>query len=247
MTKLNKLLILSNILLLLMCLFFLNKLGGVNYLAMAMTAKSQGELRMNGFIASTRHWKSAFVTFEIPADAIVFTGDSITRGVDWAEVIPDKKIINRAIGGIGIDELLRVVECCFVGQPPKKIFIMIGINDLKKDRPIAVYMEKYAALLTLLKSKYPQAQLYIESILPINPEIGKVVLGESVGNTDNDEITAVNTQLKTLALAHQYTFIDLYPLFLENGVLSEKYSLDGLHLNGQAALVWKNAILEYLN
>jgi len=247
MTRLNKLLILSNIFFLLICLFFVNKLGGVHYLVMVATSKFQHELRMNGFLASTMHWKSKFVTFGIPADAIVFTGDSITRQVDWAEVITDKKVINRAIGGIGIDEVFQVIQNNFIGYQPKKIFIMIGINDLKKNMPIAEYIDKYERLISFLKEKYSQVEIYVESILPINQNIGRVVLKRTMNNTDNEEIMDVNAKLKILALKHKCTFVNLYPLFLEEGILSEKYSLDGLHLNGRAILVWKNAIVEYLN
>lgn len=247
MTKLNKLLFFSNILLLLMCLFFVNKLGGVHYLVMVATSKFQHELRMNSFLASNMHWRSNFTTFGIPSDAIVFTGDSITRTVDWGEVFPDKKVINRAIGGIGIDKLFQVIDTSFIGYQPKKIFIMIGINDLKNNMPIATYIDKYEKLVSLLKGKYSQVEIYIESILPINQSVGRVVLGESMKNTDNEEIIDVNSKLKDLAVKYKCTFVDLYPLFIEDGVLPEKYSLDGLHLNGRAILVWKNAILRYIN
>lgn len=247
MTRLNKLLIFSNILLLLMCLFFLNKLGGVHYIVMAVTAKFQHEVRMNAHLALSMHWRSKFTTFGIPPNAIVFTGDSITRGVDWAEFFPDKKVINRAIGGINIDKLFQIVDTSFTGHQPNKIFLMIGINDLKHNMPIATFLEKYQKLVSLLKGKYSSAEIYIESLLPINQSVGRVVLGERMKNTDNEEIMDVNSKLKDLAVKNQCTFIDLYPFFIEDGVLPEKYSLDGLHLNGQAILVWKDAILRYVN
>ena len=55
-----------------------------------------------------------------------------------------------------------------------------------------------------------------------------------------------NRALKEVARRQGVTWIDLYPLFVDdNGRLKAEYTNDGLHLMGPAYLVWRDAIKKY--
>ena len=60
---------------------------------------------------------------------VAFFGNSITRGSDFQQFFPDKKIINLGLPGdnlIGMKKRISMLEA----SNPKKIFIMAGTNDL---------------------------------------------------------------------------------------------------------------------
>ena len=55
-----------------------------------------------------------------------------------------------------------------------------------------------------------------------------------------------NRALEQVARRQRVTWIDLYPLFVdENGKLKAEYTNDGLHLLGPAYLIWRDAIKPY--
>ena len=62
---------------------------------------------------------------------IIFLGNSITDGCEWAELFDNKNIKNRGIGGDiaqGVYDRLPVI---LIGKPAK-IFLLIGINDVAR-------------------------------------------------------------------------------------------------------------------
>ena len=62
-------------------------------------------------------------------------GDSLTEGIDWRELFPDVKILNRGIGGdTSAGVLNRLDEV--IGRHPKIVVLMIGANDLRMGVPV---------------------------------------------------------------------------------------------------------------
>ena len=62
---------------------------------------------------------------------IVFLGNSITDGGEWAELFGDARMKNRGISGDiaeGVYDRLDAV----LGGKPAKIFLLIGINDVAR-------------------------------------------------------------------------------------------------------------------
>ena len=68
---------------------------------------------------------------------IIFFGNSITQGGDWAKLTGDSTVLNRGIGGDVTFGLLHRLHDITVRQP-SKLFILIGINDISRDIPDAV-------------------------------------------------------------------------------------------------------------
>ncbi len=63
--------------------------------------------------------------------SVVFLGDSITDGAEWSEIFGNKKMLNRGISGdVTAGVLYRLDEV--VRHNPKKVFILIGTNDLAR-------------------------------------------------------------------------------------------------------------------
>ena len=57
----------------------------------------------------------------------------------------------------------------------------------------------------------------------------------------------MNLYLRELAKEFSLQYIDLFSHLSDSqNQLDERYTLDGLHLNGQAYLVWKQVIEQYI-
>lgn len=176
--------------------------------------------------------ESQFETLNINNDDIVFLGDSITNRSEWSELFDNPNLLNRGIDGDTTNGILNRVNTIIKGQP-KKIFLMIGINDLLKKKDNNYVLNNYKKILTEIQTKSPNTIIYIQSILPNNNVKSK----NDIINLDN-ELKKLNT--------NRIIYIDLFHKFEKDGKLSNEYTYDGTHLNGKGYLVWKQTIEKYV-
>ena len=174
-------------------------------------------------------------------NTIYFLGDSLTDGCEWNELLSNPKIKNRGINGDTTQGILNRLNK-ITQSKPQKIFIMIGINDLLNNIETTKILDNYQKIIANIKYNSPKTKIYIESILPMNFEIDKTRRPIA-----NQNISDFNNNLKNFADNSNIFYIDLYSKFLNSAnQLDEKYTLDGIHLNGQGYLIWKNEITKYL-
>lgn len=169
---------------------------------------------------------------------IIFLGNSITDGAEWSELFDDIHIKNRGISAdftVGI--LNRLDEIC--DRQPKKIFLLIGVNDLARNSSTDSILKNISQIAKYIKQESPATKLYIQSILPVNDTF-KTFSGHT---SKSEQIKIINNNLKQNASILKYTFVDLYPSFLDSdGKLSKQFTNDGLHLKGEGYLLWKHII-----
>ena len=158
---------------------------------------------------------------------VVFFGDSETAGGDFQEAFPDVKSIN--LGYIGEDTkgMLRRVDA-IAAVKPKKVFLMAGINGLK-NQTMSNFEYWYSVLVDSIRNAVPDAELYVESILPVTA---------SSDYCDNAKIREANAILRHLTSERNIHFIDLYDAYVNDGALPDDMSYDGLHLTDEAYSVW---------
>jgi lysophospholipase L1-like esterase len=165
---------------------------------------------------------------------IIFLGNSITEMGNWKKVTGDTTVINRGIGGdITYGVLKRLKD--ITDRKPSKLFILIGINDIGKDIPDAVIADNYLKIVNEVHSKCPETKIYVQSILPLNPTIKNFPQ-----HYDKEEhVLAVNKLLKANAAVGNYTFVDIFHLFVgPDKLLKAEYTYEGLHLKPPAFDVW---------
>ena len=110
-----------------------------------------------------------FDLLPISEEDIIFVGNSISAGCEWAEIFNNNKIKNRSISGdtsLGILERIEQVT----NFKPKKIFLMIGINDLAVGIKIDSIAKNYSNIIKRIKSLSPETRVYIQSVLPVNDD-----------------------------------------------------------------------------
>lgn len=171
---------------------------------------------------------------------IVFLGNSITEGGKWQELVPKKNVINRGISGdVTYGVIARMDEV--LAAKPAKIFILIGINDMKRGTPKEVILSNYRKIIRKVREQSPATKIFVQSILPIN----KAMLPASYAKLSNPAILEINNQLKEICKTEQLNYVNLHEVFAgADGELKKELSIDGLHLRSAAYILWAGYLRE---
>ena len=181
-------------------------------------------------------WTKCVQKLKVEAE-VAFFGNSITAGSNFHDHFPDVKIIELGYSGDRIDGMTRRIPM-LQAVNPKKIFIMAGINDLHRSSPKTIY-QRYDKLLTSIKEALPQTSIYVQSILPVSLEKEKTY-------ATNGVIKETNLLIEEICQKHNCTYIDLNSKYVENGVLPDSLSKDGVHLKSEAYGRWAQEIRKYI-
>ena len=180
---------------------------------------------------------SRIATFEaepVVTGRVIFFGNSITQGGDWAKLTGDSTVINRGIGA-DLTMSLRQRLADVTKRKPSKLFILIGINDISKDIPDAVIAAEYRALVDSVRAQSPDTKIFVQSILPLNPTVQNFPQHYD----KQPHVVAVNALLRRMARETGAQWVNLWPVVLDaKGHLDARLTGDGLHLNQQGYERW---------
>ena len=173
---------------------------------------------------------------------IIFLGNSITDGAEWAELFQNPFVKNRGISGDRTDGVYDRLEAITQGNP-KKIFLLIGINDVAYGRDNETIVRQTQKIIRKIKADSPRTKIFLQSILPVNPCYGKFH-----GHTSQwMRIPQINKWLQQIAQEEQVTYIDLFSHFVDkDGQMQRQYTNDGLHLLGEGYKLWKTIIEKHV-
>ena len=162
---------------------------------------------------------------------IVFFGDSITEGYKVEEFFPDTFVVNSGIGGNRTKQLLDRIKQDVYSYNPSKVFILIGINDLNGGVSEKEILDNIQKVINGIKINRKYANIYIESIYPINRDMFNKVKFPFNGDITNDKIKEINIKIKDICKENDVTYINVYDSLLDDGGnLKEVYTKEGLHL-----------------
>ena len=220
-----------NILGLLVFGYLIYALGGWKYVLHKMNNR--------GMTGGYTHKKELFDLLTIPPNAIVFLGNSITAAGSWSELLNTPRAINRGIDGDMTDGILDRLDPILKAQPTQ-LFLLIGVNDLILRRPPAI-LANYQKILERIQAESSSTQLIVQSILPINNQVRRIGIS-------NEDIITINTQLSALCAQKGIQFLDIHSAFKDNnGRLDARYTDDGIHLNGEAYLRWRDLLFPLID
>lgn len=213
-------------------LFF--KLGGYVYFENRIAKAVSGEVSVNPII-EIRNENLKLVGND--KKELVFLGDSHTNYFEWGEYFSEKSVANR---GIGSDTTKGVLERLdqVTELNPKKVFIMVGINDIQQGVSIKDIEQNFADIIKKLRESNPDIEIYIQSVLPVAGELYERNFYRH-SDTINESVLNLNEKLANLS---DVTFINVAKKF--GNELSEEYTVDGIHLNQKGYEVWLRCIDE---
>jgi len=179
-------------------------------------------------------WTNSFRQMNAKAD-IVFFGDSLIFYGDFASVFPDKVVCNLGLRGDTIKGLIDRVEQVQLLKP-KRVFLMVGINDVAHITADEFEM-LYNRLLDSIIQVLPETAIIVQNILPINSKFFCL-------NCDNAKIDACNNRLQKIIEGRNLDYLDVHSLYVEDGQLPLLLTRDGIHLITLAYDRWYELLKE---
>lgn len=196
-------------------------------------------------LSADKYWEQKVSLFDktpVSETDIVFLGNSITDGGNFDELLKRNDVKNRGIRSDVIPGVMKRLNQVTDGHP-RKIFLLIGINDVSHGLTVEQLARRYENLVNEIRKKSPDTQLYLQSVMPINNDFAVYK------NLKGREQTVVdfNKEIKKIADNNGLTYIDLWPALADrNGKLRSDFTNDGLHLLGDGYLAWISVISPYL-
>ena len=202
------------------------------------------------------HYYKRVAQFEqeapIVEEDIVLLGDSLTEGGDWSKYFPkteaklNKKggaIRNRGIVGDTAEGIYDRLDQIIPGKP-YKLFFLCGANDVSHDLSADTIVARIEKVLVKIMEECPKTKIYLQSMLPFNESFKRYKKLD--GKTYM--VALVNERLEQLAKRLKIKYINIHPLFLEEGTesMNPEITADGLHLKKEGYEIWSNAIGKYV-
>ncbi|MBE5882174.1 MAG: hypothetical protein E7289_07720 [Lachnospiraceae bacterium] len=200
-----------------------------NYFAMFKQTMSQDSYDYESN-ASYIQRSTQFDMLPVQDTDIVFVGDSITARFEWDEYFTDYKVANRGIDSDVTEGVYNRLDT-IVSQTPEKIFLMVGINDIRQDIPQETTLSYYEKILDELMEALPDCEIYVQSVLPVHTSTG----------INNTAVQSLNTSLKALAAQKGLPYLNIY-----SSVVNEEnnftYTVDGVHPTGDGYAIWTEIV-----
>ena len=178
----------------------------------------------------------------------LFLGDSITEQYDLKEYYEDYPVVNSGVSGDFTSSIVEDMKKRVYDYNPSKVFLLIGINDLRKGKDVSEIVSNTKEIIELIKENRPYSEIYLESIYPINKTDDDKV-SDSVKDIkfDNEKIIEVNDLLKDLAKDEKITYVDLYNRLIDDdGNLNISYTKDGLHISSEGYECITKELMKYI-
>src|SRR5699024_545712 len=104
---------------------------------------------------------------EIFKDSL-FIGDSITDSLSAYEVLDERNVIAKlGLTAVGAQkEVINIGEGNF-----SKVYILFGMNDILMGISDEKFTQNYMDLIHIIQKKLPNADIYVQSILPVSPKV----------------------------------------------------------------------------
>ena len=161
----------------------------------------------------------------------ILVGDSLSL---WfpAERFPTGKLwLNQGISGDTSTGILKRLSA-FSNTKPDVIYIMAGINDLRKGVKDDVILRNHRKMIRNLKQNHPNSLIIVQSILPTR-----------LPNLPNRRIQRINQQLTQIARQEGVSYLDMHIWFADfDGKLRQDLTTDGLHLSENGYAVWQSVL-----
>ncbi len=195
---------------------------------------------------STFYYQRATLFEELPVTSsdIIFLGNSITNGGEWAELFDNPHVKNRGISGdvcMGVYDRLDAI----LKGSPAKIFLLIGINDVDRGASADTTVERIGMIVDKIRKDSPSTKIYLQSVLPVSDHY-KMFNGHT---SCWQVVPEINKGLVRLAADRRVKYIDLYSHFIDNttGKMNIEYTNDGLHLLGKGYKKWVGIVKPYVD
>jgi len=158
----------------------------------------------------------------------VLVGDSLSLWFPSERLPAGQFWLNQGISGDTTGGVLKRLSA-FTSTRPDTIYVMAGINDLRRGYSDATILGNLRQIIRQLRRTHPQSRIVVQSILPTAYDV-----------IPNDRIRSINQQLATIAQVEGANYLNLSSFFADaQGNMRSALTTDGLHLTPQGYFVWQ--------
>lgn len=125
---------------------------------------------------------------------------------------------------------------------PSIVFIELGINEIGDGEDIDEVLSSLEKLVNNIQNNRKYAEIYVESLYPINPDMDGYDKKFFSTSIDVEDIKEYNKKIKKLTEELGVHYLDIYKELNDDGKLNEDYTDDGIHLNNEGYKVLNKKI-----
>ncbi|MBW4492607.1 MAG: lysophospholipase [Oscillatoria princeps RMCB-10] len=163
----------------------------------------------------------------------ILVGDSLSLWFPPTQLPSGRLWLNQGISGDTAGGVLSRLSA-FSQTTPHTIYIMAGINDLRRGESDRAILWNFRQIVRRLRREHPHSLTIVQSILPTR-----------LAAIPNSRIRNLNRQIAAIAYQEGASYLDIYIYFAdERGDLRQELTTDGLHLNPSGYAVWQWALQE---
>ncbi len=179
---------------------------------------------------------------------VVLLGDCVIENLDINKYFPNLIVYNNGISGDTTDLLKETLYKRAIKYKPSKLFISIGSNDFGFDKKTVKEIYNNIVDITKeLKKRTKETEVYLVTVVPVNPAINEYINREYVDSRDNFDIGMLNYYIKNYARRNKLKVVDISK-HLKNDFdqLNLEYTTDGFHLNESGYEIITKLILNHV-
>ena len=170
-------------------------------------------------------------TKKVIDDNYLFIGDNNLVRFNFGDYGLDYHYVNVSEDDLTTNDILLDMKKYVYDYNPTKIFISVGLSDLDDEVSVDKIISNISKIVKQTNINRPYAEIYIQSVYPINKDLEEYDDEIIRDDLDNDDITELNTALKDYCNDKNLTYVDTYSFLVEDGKLNEKYTDNGIYLN----------------
>jgi lysophospholipase L1-like esterase len=161
----------------------------------------------------------------------ILVGDSLSLWFPRQKLPTGKLWLNQGISGDTSGGMVTRLAS-FSQTRPDAIYIMAGINDLRKGISDETILRNHRRMMSSLRKNHPKAQIFVQSILPAH-----------VSTISNSRIRHLNTRITQIAKQEGVNYLNIHHWFTDaDGNLRSDLTTDGIHLSPDGYDIWRFAL-----
>jgi lysophospholipase L1-like esterase len=165
----------------------------------------------------------------------VFMGDSITEALDFYDIVNKSSVLAKK--GLDVVQAKESVST-LSSINPQRVFILYGMNDLKKFENPVDFKDNYIKLINDIKQTVPSAEIYLQSLTPVQAKVQ-----QRDHSFSQDRIDKFVEQVIEVAKQDDVHYIDIQSIVKDR---EDLYEPDGMHFTFKFYGLWLNYLRSQL-
>ncbi len=164
----------------------------------------------------------------------VFIGDSITDSLSFYKFLDKSNVVAKM--GLTAKKAVTMIDN-IVEKEPENIFILFGTNDILNGGDNKKFAGEYSELIQAIKSRLPDVNIYINSILPVEEKVKNkkpLLTNENIDNF-NDALVEMAEEEEGIK------YLNISPIVEQDLSLFEP---DGIHMKYRFYESWLDFLIK---